>query len=144
DLDRFKLINDCLGHGAGDELLCVMAARFKSCVREFDTVARLGGDEFVLLINGQGGPDSMTSRMERILEIVSQPWRSAHGEFEITCSMGIALYPDDGADPNALLKHADSAMYRAKEQCRNHFQLFTRDLNALSEEGLDAESILRR
>src|SRR5690606_10520086 len=144
DLDRFKLINDSLGHDAGDALLRVMAARFKSCVREFDTVARLGGDEFVLLLNGQGEPGSMTTRMERILEIVSQPWRSAHGEFEITCSMGIALYPDDGADPNALLKHADSAMYRAKEQGRNNFQFFTSDLNALIKERLDLESNLRR
>ena len=144
DLDRFKLINDCLGHDAGDELLCVMAARFKSCVREFDTVARLGGDEFVLLINGQGGPDSMTGRMERILEIVSQPWRSAHGEFEITCSMGIALYPDAGADAAALLKHADSAMYRAKEHGRDNFQFFTSDLNALTNERLELESNLRR
>ncbi|HEX5049089.1 MAG TPA: EAL domain-containing protein [Gammaproteobacteria bacterium] len=144
DLDRFKFINDSLGHHVGDELLRAMAERFKSCVREFDTVARLGGDEFVLLVNGQGGPDSVGTMMERMLETISQPWRSAQGEFEITCSIGVALYPDDGNDAATLLKNADSAMYRAKEHGRNNFQFFTNELNELMKERLELESNLRR
>jgi diguanylate cyclase (GGDEF)-like protein/PAS domain S-box-containing protein len=144
DLDRFKFINDSLGHHVGDELLRAMAERFKSCIREFDTVARLGGDEFVLLINGQAGPDAVGTVMERMLAVISQPWRTAQGEFEITCSIGVALYPDDGSDAATLLKHADSAMYRAKEHGRNNFQFFTNELNELMKERLELESNLRR
>jgi diguanylate cyclase (GGDEF)-like protein/PAS domain S-box-containing protein len=144
DLDRFKFINDSLGHHVGDELLKAMADRFRSSVREHDTVARLGGDEFVLLINGQGEPDSVGTVMERMLELISRPWRSAYGEFEVTCSIGVALYPDDGSDADTLLKHADSAMYRAKEHGRNNFQFFTDDLNRLMKERLELESNLRR
>jgi diguanylate cyclase (GGDEF)-like protein/PAS domain S-box-containing protein len=144
DLDRFKFINDSLGHHVGDELLKVMADRFRTCAREYDTVARVGGDEFVLLINGQGEPDSVGTTMERMLKVISQPWRSAQGEFEITCSIGVALYPDDGSDAETLLKHADSAMYRAKEHGRNNFQFFTNELNRMMKERLELESNLRR
>ena len=144
DLDRFKYINDTLGHDVGDRLLQGMAERFKSCVREFDTVARLGGDEFVLLLNGQSGPDSVATMLERVLESVAQPWRHAARDFELTCSVGVALYPDDGNDATALLKHADSAMYRAKEQGRNNFQFFTDDLNLLMKERFELENNLRR
>ncbi len=144
DLDRFKYINDSLGHDVGDRLLQGMAERFKSCVREFDTVARLGGDEFVLLLNGQSGPDSVATMLERVLEAVAQPWRHGTRDFELTCSVGVALYPDDGDDAAALLKHADSAMYRAKEQGRNNFQFFTDDLNLLMKERFELETNLRR
>jgi diguanylate cyclase (GGDEF)-like protein/PAS domain S-box-containing protein len=144
DLDRFKFINDSLGHHVGDQLLKVMADRFRTCVREHDTVARLGGDEFVLLINGQGEPDAVGATMERMLQVISQPWRSGQGEFEITCSIGVALYPDDGGDADTLLKHADSAMYRAKEHGRNNFQFFTNELNRMMKERLELESNLRR
>jgi diguanylate cyclase (GGDEF)-like protein/PAS domain S-box-containing protein len=144
DLDRFKYINDSLGHDVGDRLLQGMAERFKSCVREFDTVARLGGDEFVLLLNGQSGPDSVATILERVLEAVAQPWRHGTRDFELTCSVGVALYPDDGNDAAALLKHADSAMYRAKEQGRNNFQFFTDDLNLLMKERFELETNLRR
>ena len=144
DLDRFKFINDSLGHHVGDQLLQAMAERFKSSVREFDTVARLGGDEFVLLINAQGGSDAVGTVMERLLESISKPWRSAHGEFEVTCSIGVALYPDDGQDAATLLKHADSAMYRAKEHGRNNYQFFTDELNRMMRERLELEANLRR
>jgi len=144
DLDRFKLINDSLGHHVGDELLRVMAKRLKACVREFDTVARLGGDEFVLLVNGHSHPDSIAMLMKRTLEVVSQPWRSEAGDFHVTCSIGVAVYPDDGADATTLLKHADSAMYRAKEQGRGIFQFYTADLNVRIGERLELESNLRR
>jgi diguanylate cyclase (GGDEF)-like protein/PAS domain S-box-containing protein len=144
DLDRFKYVNDSLGHDVGDRLLQGMAERFKACVREFDTVARLGGDEFVLLLNGQSGPDSVATILERVLESVAQPWRHGTREFEVTCSVGVALYPDDGNDAAALLKHADSAMYRAKEHGRNNFQFFTDDLNLLMKERFEIENNLRR
>jgi diguanylate cyclase (GGDEF)-like protein/PAS domain S-box-containing protein len=144
DLDRFKFINDGLGHHVGDELLRVMAERLRSSVRDGDTVARLGGDEFVLLINGQRGPDAVALVLERMLHAISQPWASPQGDFNITCSMGVALYPDDGANAETLLKHADQAMYRAKEKGRNNFQFFTAELNAIITERLELENQLRR
>jgi diguanylate cyclase (GGDEF)-like protein/PAS domain S-box-containing protein len=144
DLDRFKYINDSLGHHVGDELLKEVAARVQACVRECDTVARLGGDEFVLLINGHSGPDSVRSIMESMLAAISQPWIIEQGEFHVSCSIGVALHPDDGEDARALLKHADSAMYRAKDSGRNNFQFFTRELNTLMIERLEMEGHLRR
>ena len=144
DLDRFKLINDSLGHHVGDELLKVMAKRLRACEREFDTVARLGGDEFVLLVNGHMHPASIAMLMKRTLEVVSQPWRSEAGDFHVTCSIGVAMYPDDGTDAATLLKHADLAMYRAKEQGRGLFQFYTADLNVRIGERLELESALRQ
>jgi diguanylate cyclase (GGDEF)-like protein/PAS domain S-box-containing protein len=144
DLDRFKYINDSLGHHVGDDLLRVMADRIESCVRDCDTVARLGGDEFVVLITGQTAPDLVRNVVERMLSVVSQPWVSEHGEFNVSCSIGVALFPNDGSDAQTLLKHADSAMYRAKESGRNNFQFFTRELNVLMIERLAMESSLRR
>jgi diguanylate cyclase (GGDEF)-like protein/PAS domain S-box-containing protein len=144
DLDRFKFINDSLGHHVGDELLKSVAGRLKSCVRECDTVARLGGDEFVLLINGHTGPESVRQLMDRILAAVAQPWVIEQGEFLVSCSIGVALHPDDGEEAQTLLKHADSAMYRAKDSGRNNFQFFTRELNVLMTEQLELETHLRR
>jgi diguanylate cyclase (GGDEF)-like protein/PAS domain S-box-containing protein len=144
DLDRFKFINDSLGHHVGDELLKTMAARFHACVHERDTVARLGGDEFVLLLNSSGSADEVRVVLERMLNTVTQPWMTEHGEYQITCSVGVALYPDDGVDAQTLLKHADSAMYRAKDSGRNNFQFFTREINALMTERLELEGKLRR
>ncbi|HEY8539185.1 MAG TPA: EAL domain-containing protein, partial [Steroidobacteraceae bacterium] len=144
DLDRFKYINDSLGHHVGDELLRSMAERLKASVRDSDTVARLGGDEFVLLINGYGDPETTAPVLERLMAEVSRPWTTPQGEFNVTCSIGVALYPEDGATAEELLKHADSAMYRAKEKGRNNFQFFTAELNALIKERLELESNLRR
>jgi diguanylate cyclase (GGDEF)-like protein/PAS domain S-box-containing protein len=144
DLDRFKYINDSLGHHVGDELLRAMAERLKATVRENDTVARLGGDEFVLLINGHGEPETVATVLERMLSDISQPWTIPQGDFNVTCSIGVALYPDDGTSAENLLKHADSAMYRAKEKGRNNFQFFTSELNALITERLELENKLRR
>src|SRR6185312_5433811 len=144
DLDRFKFINDSLGHHIGDELLKTMADRLESCVRDCDTVARLGGDEFVVLITGQTEPNIIRGIIERMLAAVAQPWIIEQGEFDVSCSIGVALYPNDGTDAQTLLKHADSAMYRAKESGRNNFQFFTRELNALMTERLELESKLRR
>jgi diguanylate cyclase (GGDEF)-like protein/PAS domain S-box-containing protein len=144
DLDRFKFINDSLGHHIGDKLLKAMANRLESCVRECDTVARLGGDEFVVLLTGQTAPVQVRAVVERMLSVVSQPWIIEQGEFNISCSIGVALFPNDGTDAQTLLKHADSAMYRAKESGRNNFQFFTRELNTLMTERLELESRLRR
>ena len=144
DLDRFKFINDSLGHHVGDELLKEVAARLQSCVRECDTVARLGGDEFVLLIHGHSGSESVRQIMECMLAAVAQPWTIAQGEFNVSCSIGVALHPEDGEEARTLLKHADSAMYRAKDSGRNNFQFFTRELNTLMTERLEMESHLRR
>ncbi len=129
DLDRFKFINDSLGHQLGDELLCAIAQRLRNCVRDCDTVARLGGDEFVVLVNGHSGAQSIRILVDRIIAQVSAPWVIEHGSFNITCSVGVALHPDDGNSAALLLKHADSAMYRAKELGRNGYQFFTTELN---------------
>jgi diguanylate cyclase (GGDEF)-like protein/PAS domain S-box-containing protein len=159
DLDRFKFINDSLGHHVGDELLKAVAARLKACVRDCDTVARLGGDEFVLLINGHTGPEYVRQLMDKMLASVAQPWIIEQGEFLVSCSIGVALHPEDGEgcpgprtsgrmpaqeEALTLLKHADSAMYRAKDSGRNNFQFFTRELNALMTEQLELETHLRR
>jgi diguanylate cyclase (GGDEF)-like protein/PAS domain S-box-containing protein len=144
DLDRFKFINDSLGHHVGDELLKSVAGRLKSCVRDCDTVARLGGDEFVLLINGHTGPEYVRQLMDKMLASVAQPWVIEQGEFLVSCSIGVALHPEDGDEALTLLKHADSAMYRAKDNGRNNFQFFTRELNALMTEQLELETHLRR
>ncbi|HEX4050633.1 MAG TPA: EAL domain-containing protein [Steroidobacteraceae bacterium] len=129
DLDRFKFINDTLGHSVGDALLRTVADRLGGCVRECDTVARLGGDEFVVLVNGHGGADTIKTLVDRLIAAVIAPWTIEHGTFNVTCSVGIALYPNDGISAEILLKHADSAMYRAKELGRNSCQFFTTELN---------------
>ena len=144
DLDRFKFVNDSLGHHFGDRLLKMMAERLRGCVRDCDTVARLGGDEFVLLIADDSGHEVVTHIMERVLSSVAQPWVIEEGEFNVTCSIGIAMYPADGNDAEALLKNADSAMYRAKEGGGGGFNFFTNDLNVQMTERLEMESRLRR
>jgi diguanylate cyclase (GGDEF)-like protein/PAS domain S-box-containing protein len=144
DLDRFKFINDSLGHHVGDELLKCMAKRLISGVHDIDTVARLGGDEFVLLINEQTDRESLRQVMDRILEIVAQPWVTEQGEFNLTASVGVACYPEDGTDAQTLLKHADTAMYRAKDHGRNSVRFYTNDLDVQVIENLEMESKLRR
>jgi diguanylate cyclase (GGDEF)-like protein/PAS domain S-box-containing protein len=129
DLDRFKFINDSLGHQIGDELLRTVALRLRECVRDCDTVARLGGDEFVVLVNGHGGPQSVKILVDRLIASIAEPWAIEHGRLNVTCSVGVALHPADGENATLLLKHADSAMYRAKELGRNGCQFFTPELN---------------
>jgi diguanylate cyclase (GGDEF)-like protein len=114
DLDRFKVVNDTLGHGTGDLLLKEVAKRLRQAVRDSDTVARLGGDEFVLLL--AGGPDAAREVAHRILKAMAVPLRSADQMIDIGVSIGIAMYPEHGADDATLLRHADAAMYRAKHQ----------------------------
>ncbi|MFT3906407.1 MAG: EAL domain-containing protein [Steroidobacteraceae bacterium] len=130
DLDRFKFINDSLGHPVGDRLLQTVAERLRRRVRDCDTVARLGGDEFVVLVNGHGGADTVQLMVDGLIQEIMQPWVIEHGTFNLTCSIGVALYPSDAEDAATLLKHADTAMYRAKELGRNCCQFFTQELNA--------------
>jgi diguanylate cyclase (GGDEF)-like protein len=144
DLDHFKYINDSLGHPAGDSLLQIMAARLRACVREGDTVARLGGDEFVLLCHCPGGADEVPVLADRVLRVIAEPWSHELGEFHVTSSLGVALYPQDGSDAETLLKNADAAMYRAKDSGRNTLQFFTAELNEVLNERLDLERRLRK
>jgi diguanylate cyclase (GGDEF)-like protein len=144
DLDHFKFINDSLGHKAGDELLQRMSERLREAVRDGDTVSRLGGDEFVLILNDQSNNEIIFRAMQRILGEVCQPIAIEGKELYVTCSAGISLFPQDGADVDTLLKNADAAMYRAKEHGRNNFQFYTSEMNRLVTERLSLETSLRR
>jgi diguanylate cyclase (GGDEF)-like protein len=123
DLDHFKRINDSLGHPAGDELLRSVAGRLTGCVREGDTVARLGGDEFMALLPGVGTEADAATVGRKILDAVRVPVRLQGRELVVTASIGIAIYPADGLETEALIRNADRAMYRAKECGRDRFEL---------------------
>ena len=143
DLDQFKLINDSMGHDVGDQLLITMANRLVSCLRETDTVIRLGGDEFVLLLTSLEKIEDIAQSMQRILNAVAEPCVTKERDFIVSCSIGISIYPEDGHDPNTLLKYADSAMYKAKKSGRNNFQFYTRELNKVLTERMEIEYLLR-
>jgi len=144
DLDRFKGVNDSLGHKAGDQLLRTLAERLRVCVRESDTLARIGGDEFVVILNVVTDEDGISAAASKILAIVSEPFVIDGQELYLTTSIGVAVYPTDGDDVQSLLKHADLAMYQAKELDRNNFQFFSTDLNVKVMERMVLESSLRR
>jgi diguanylate cyclase (GGDEF)-like protein len=137
DLDGFKLINDGLGHNAGDELLKVVAGRMQSCLRRNDTLGRLGGDEFVILLNDvSDSPLALAPVLEKIREAVGEPVLIDSQAVQVGCSMGVVMYPRDGEDPKTLMMNADAAMYRAKELGKHNFQFYTREMNASFEEKL--------
>lgn len=144
DLDRFKIINDSLGHSIGDLLLKEAANRLQRCVRSADTVARLGGDEFALLLEGVSGVAGPEVVAEKVLTALGAPVSLAGRETFIGCSIGISLYPQDGDDAATLLKNADIAMYRAKQQGGNTFQFFTEDLTSQAAKRLSLDSDLHR
>lgn len=125
DLDGFKTVNDTFGHDAGDVLLIEIAVRLRSCLREGDVIGRIGGDEFVVLIEEFGEPEQLALVARKILETVAQPVAVREHECRVTASIGISAYPQDGKDSQTLLKNADSAMYRAKEQGKNRFQFYS-------------------
>jgi diguanylate cyclase (GGDEF)-like protein len=143
DLDRFKNINDALGHEAGDRLLQNVADRLVRCVRRSDTVARQGGDEFVVLIETFQTPRDLIQVAEKILAEVAGPMTVYGKEFQVTASVGISTFPADGEDLRALLKNADMAMYRAKQQ-GNAYQFYARQMSAHSVERLELEAALRQ
>jgi diguanylate cyclase (GGDEF)-like protein len=144
DLDHFKFVNDSLGHSSGDKLLKGMADRLRGVLRDGDTVSRLGGDEFVLILNDQSNEEVIFRAMQRITAKVAEPITLEGKELYVTCSAGISLYPQDGPDVDTLLKHADAAMYRAKEAGRNTFQFYTSEMNERVNERLQLENALRR
>jgi diguanylate cyclase (GGDEF)-like protein/PAS domain S-box-containing protein len=144
DLDHFKTINDTLGHEAGDELLLEMSRRLRDCVRDDDTVARLGGDEFTIILAELRHPEDAAGVAEKIILAVQEPMTIAGTTLEISASIGISLFPEDGNDPETLLRNADSAMYRAKESGRNTYQLCTEDMKRRAHERLSLETRLRR
>ncbi|MBI4797875.1 MAG: EAL domain-containing protein, partial [Desulfarculus sp.] len=144
DLDNFKRVNDSLGHQAGDQLLQETARRLKSCLRETDTVSRLGGDEFTIILPEASRPQATMEVTSRIVGALAQPFLIQGHELFITTSMGITFYPDDAKDAEGLLKNADMAMYRAKDQGRNNVQLFTPALNTEMQHRLRLESQLRQ
>ncbi len=143
DLDRFKFVNDTLGHKSGDLVLRLVSERLQNAVREMDTVARLGGDKFVLVLSEASDEKLSSTAVQRLMDAVAPPFRLEGYEFFLTCSIGIAIYPADGADPETLIKHADIAMYRAKELRGNNFQFYTEGMNARALERLRIEGALR-
>ncbi|MBI1891814.1 MAG: EAL domain-containing protein [Burkholderiales bacterium] len=143
DLDRFKHVNDTIGHEAGDQLLQTVAARLTGCIRDTDTLARLGGDEFVILAEGFEDASYLTSLAERILRAIAEPFRLQGYEYYLGVSIGISVHPNDGEDGNTLLRCADSAMYLAKENGRNNYQFFTAELNARTQRRYHLEKNLR-
>ncbi|MCX7628605.1 MAG: EAL domain-containing protein [Methylophilaceae bacterium] len=144
DLDRFKYVNDTLGHGAGDELIRRVAARFKTCLRASDVIARLGGDEFVIALLDIAKAEDAATVARKILAIFSSPFLLDGHEISISASIGISIYPGDGMTVEDLIKHADIAMYRAKDQGRNSFLFYSNEMNVRSLEKLELESSLRR
>ena len=143
DLDRFKTINDSLGHQTGDALLRQVAERLRQSIREADTVSRFGGDEFVVLLNGVTGSGEALQIAQRLLAALRAPCRIGDVELNISCSVGIAMYPDDAADMDELMRHADAAMYEAKASGRDNVYFFTRDLNDRAQQKLQIELLLR-
>jgi diguanylate cyclase (GGDEF)-like protein/PAS domain S-box-containing protein len=144
DLDRFKLINDSLGHQAGDHLLREVARRLGTCVRKADTVSRQGGDEFVILLQELDAPEHAAKVARKVLEVVAQPVFVDGLQLQVTPSIGISVFPDDGTWQAELLRNADAAMYHAKGAGRNNFQFFTPQINARVIERVEIEGRLRR
>ena len=144
DLDRFKLINDTLGHEAGDKLLQELASRFSECVRGSDAVARLGGDEFVVLLQEVREVADVAAVARKILSAAMKPVHIAGQECRVTASIGICMYPAGAHDEQSLMKNADIAMYFAKEEGKNNFQFYSEDIQVQSVERMTLENSLRR
>lgn len=142
DLDHFKNINDTLGHHIGDDLLIAVGKRIKSVVREVDTVSRMGGDEFMLLLPGCEAHE-VEDVARKLLAAIAEPYRIEQSELIITPSIGIAMYPQDGEDFDTLYRHADAAMYSAKQEGRNTCRFFTQAMQLQTERTLQLESLLR-
>ena len=144
DLDRFKNINDSLGHELGDRLLQSVASRILVCVREGDTVSRVGGDEFVIVIPGIGSASDASAVAAKILEVLASAFHLHGNDLHVAASIGISLYPADGSDAETLMRNADTAMYHAKDSGRANFQFFTQHMNVAAQQRLSLENSLRR
>ncbi|MDP2031703.1 MAG: EAL domain-containing protein [Thiobacillus sp.] len=144
DLDRFKHVNDSLGHQVGDRLLVEVAHRLQACARASDTLARIGGDEFVLVLADVAGANTTAHVVQKVFAVLQQPFLLEGRELTITPSIGISLFPDDGSNADELIRNADAAMYQAKEAGRSTFHFYTADMNARAMDLLALEAALRR
>ncbi|MGB5081610.1 MAG: EAL domain-containing protein [Burkholderiales bacterium] len=144
DLDRFKLVNDTRGHAAGDQLLKEAASRLARCTRSGDTVGRFGGDEFGVILSDLSRPGDATIVVQKMIDALAMPLSLDGQEIYVTASVGITLFPADGEEAGLLIRNADTAMYRAKEQGRNAYQYFTREMNERSLARVQMEVALRR
>ena len=143
DMDRFKAINDTLGHAVGDELLITVAKRLRENVRDSDIVARLGGDEFVVVLTEVEDATAVARLADKILHVLAQPYLIGKNALHSAASIGLAFYPDDGEDGETLMKNADTAMYHAKSQGRNNIQFFTAEMNQITLKRLKLDHDLR-
>ncbi len=144
DLDRFKKINDSLGHQMGDRLICAVAERFRDLLRKTDTVARFGGDEFAMIMPEFKTQKQLLTFVEKVLSSLQTPFNIENHLLYVSSSIGVSIYPDDGATEEILVTSADVAMYRAKEQGRNNYRFYTPEMNARAREFLALESALRQ
>jgi diguanylate cyclase (GGDEF)-like protein/PAS domain S-box-containing protein len=144
DVDRFKNVNDTLGHAVGDKLLQLVSERLTRAIRAGDTVGRLGGDEFAVVLGKLAVPGDATVVAQKIMASFNEPFQLEGAEMFISASIGITLYPDDSLDQDTLISNADAAMYRAKDMGRNTYQFYTPEMNARAREMLDMENSLRR
>lgn len=144
DLDHFKHVNDSLGHAVGDQLLQTIARRLSGALRSSDTVCRLGGDEFVMLVSEIESPDDVGDVAKKVLREVAVPCVLGSTEVSVGISLGISIFPDDGEDPETLMKHADAAMYRSKREGRNRYQFFSKSVDQAAAARLTLEADMRR
>ena len=144
DLDGFKQINDTYGHNAGDEVLRLVGIRLTSRLRKADIVARVGGDEFAIVLGDVGRGNDVQTLCDQLMQVVTRPYDLSGQEGRVTTSIGIAMYPEDGSDVQTLLKHADAAMYRAKESGKNRYTFYEPAMNQRAEERMQLTQQLRR
>ncbi|MGB5764656.1 MAG: EAL domain-containing protein [Sedimenticolaceae bacterium] len=144
DLDGFKLINDTLGHSAGDEMLRLVGVRLTARLRKVDVVARVGGDEFAVVLGDVEHDNDVQRICDQLLEVVTEPYELSGQAAHVTTSIGIAMFPEDGSDVQTLLKHADAAMYRAKESGKNRYAFYEPEMNQRAEERLQLTRQLRQ
>ncbi|WP_434339738.1 EAL domain-containing protein [Motilimonas cestriensis] len=143
DIDHFKYLNDSLGHHFGDELICLMAKRLKALLPESYTLARLGGDEFVILMTGIRSPDLVSALADKIVENMHEQFKLAEQFYSVSVSVGVSIFPDDAEDTEQLMRHADVAMYRAKQEGRNRYSFFSNELEAALLQRHQQEKTLR-
>jgi len=144
DLDRFKVVNDTLGHSVGDELLKQVGIRLKSCLREGDTVARLGGDEFIVLLPNVESAKVASVVGQKLLDAIKSAFMVEGNEIFVTCSIGIALYPEDGTTADELIKNSDTAMYFTKDKGKNSFNRYSEEMSVIHNRMLNMETEIRR
>jgi len=144
DLDRFKKVNDSLGHQVGDKLLIEVGKRLRKCVRTSDTVSRLGGDEFTVILKDITDLKAVALVAQKILAVVSKGYFIEQKEFSITISIGISIFPSDGMDSTSLVKNADSAMFKAKEEGKNRYSFYTQELSIIANSRLEIENNLKK